>query len=247
MALRFHEIAERNHRILNPFSQEKLMLLGEICRLKPGMNLLDLACGKGELLCQWASKYNTKGVGVDLSSVFLQAARERAHELNVEAQVTFVQDDAVHYPQEHHEYDVVSCLGATWIGNGLLGTLELMQQALKDHKGLLVVGEPFWYEEPPEHTYPLFDADKNTFTTLDGLLDRLSSAGVELVEMVLANYDDWDRYEAAQWMSVHRWLRDHPDDPDAAELKRWIATTRRVYMGYGRRFMGWGVFVLKTS
>ena len=50
MSLRFHEISEQNHRILNPFSDEKLMVLGEICRLKPGTRQLDLACGKGEML-----------------------------------------------------------------------------------------------------------------------------------------------------------------------------------------------------
>src|SRR4051794_22895439 len=37
-----HEIAEANHRILNPFTEEKLMLLGEICRLEPGQQQLDL-------------------------------------------------------------------------------------------------------------------------------------------------------------------------------------------------------------
>ncbi|HET7770643.1 MAG TPA: hypothetical protein VFN74_17850 [Chloroflexota bacterium] len=33
MSLRHHEIAEANRRILNPFTAEKLALLGEICRL----------------------------------------------------------------------------------------------------------------------------------------------------------------------------------------------------------------------
>ena len=51
MSLRQHEIAEANHRILNPFTDEKLMTLGTICGLQPGQRMLDLACGKGELLC----------------------------------------------------------------------------------------------------------------------------------------------------------------------------------------------------
>ena len=34
MSLRFHEISEKNHRILNPFTDEKLMLLGDVCRLR---------------------------------------------------------------------------------------------------------------------------------------------------------------------------------------------------------------------
>ena len=44
MSLRFHEIAEADHRILNPFSEEKMMLLGEVCRLRAGQRQLDLAC-----------------------------------------------------------------------------------------------------------------------------------------------------------------------------------------------------------
>ena len=41
-----HEIAEADHRILNPITDEKLMLLGEVCRLGGAHRLLDLACGE---------------------------------------------------------------------------------------------------------------------------------------------------------------------------------------------------------
>ena len=47
MTLRYYEIAEAHHRILNPFSEANLMLFGGICNLNPGMCQLDLACGKG--------------------------------------------------------------------------------------------------------------------------------------------------------------------------------------------------------
>lgn len=47
-------IRESSHRILNPFTAEKLATLGAALRLPPGTRLLDLCCGKGELLCTWA-------------------------------------------------------------------------------------------------------------------------------------------------------------------------------------------------
>src|SRR3954451_5771503 len=97
MSLRLHEIAEANHRILNPFTDEKLMLLGEICRLEAGQRHLDLACGKGEMICHWAERFGTQGVGVDLSKVFLAAARARAAELGVAGLVRFEQGDAGTY------------------------------------------------------------------------------------------------------------------------------------------------------
>ncbi|WUH94272.1 class I SAM-dependent methyltransferase [Streptomyces sp. NBC_00433] len=148
MSLRHHEIAESRHRILNPITEEKLMLLGDICRLELGQRQLDLACGKGEMLTRWAQKYGTGGVGVDLSEVFLTAARERAAELGVSERVSFERGDAGAYKAEPGAYDVASCIGATWIGGGLAGTIDLLRPALRPG-GLMLIGEPYWTEPPP--------------------------------------------------------------------------------------------------
>jgi len=246
MLLRFHEIAETYHRILNPFTEEQLMLLGEICRLQPGMKQLDLACGKGEMLCRWIQTYGISGEGVDISSVFLDAAKQRAAELNVSEKVRFVQGDAGEYPQPTHDFDVVSCIGATWIGKGLTGTLELMKPAHKPG-GLLLVGEPYWIEPPLESVYAAMGVSKDDFVSLEETLDRFESAGTRLVEMVLADHNGWDRYEAPQWLAVDDFLRANPDDSDASALDEWISNNRRVYLKYGRRYLNWGVFVLRLS
>ncbi len=66
MSRRFYEIAETYNATLNPFTDEQLMLPGDICRFQPGMQQLDLACGKVEMLCRWARKYGISGVGVDI-------------------------------------------------------------------------------------------------------------------------------------------------------------------------------------
>jgi SAM-dependent methyltransferase len=245
MSLRFHEIAEARHRVLNPISEAKLALIGEICRLEEKTRLLDLACGKGELLTTWAQRYGILGVGVDLSEVFIEAAKARAYELEVVDQLTFVVDDAADFPQEHHQFDVVSCIGATWIGGGLLGTLKLMQTALKPQDGMLIVGEAYWQQVPPPEVYTALDYSVDTFTTLAGTLDRFESLGLTLVEMVLADLDGWDRYYARQWTTVYDYLHNHPDDPQADELREWIAKNRRNYLTYERQYLGWGVFILR--
>ncbi len=246
MSLRFHEIAEVNHRILNPFSVDQLLLLGAICNLNADTYQLDLCCGKAEMLCQWAARFGSKGVGVDISSVFLAAARERALGLDVTSHLTLVEADAATYPEPFHQYDIVSCIGATWIGNGLAGTLALMQPALKDRSSLLLVGESFWIDEPPPAAYDaLSDGNTELFTSLAGTLIRFESAGLELIEMVLADHHGWDRYEAMHWQAVSDWLRENPDDVDAPELREWAAEQRRSYLAYGRRYFGWGVFVLR--
>lgn len=246
MSLRFHEIAESYHRILNPITEDQVMLLGEICQLDQGDRMLDLACGKAEMICRWAKKYGISAVGVDISSVFLDAARERATELGVDKQISYVQGDAGKYPEETHDFDLVGCIGATWIGNGLSGTLEIMKKALKPG-GTLLVGEPFWIEPPPDAVYEALGFAKDDYVSLEATLDRLETAGMRLVEMVSADQFGWERYEAPQWQAIDDFLSSNPDDPEAAALSDWASKNQRAYFRYGRRYLGWAVFVLRPN
>ena len=242
--LRLHEIVESDNVIINPLTGDQLDLIGRICRLRPGQQQLDLACGKGEMLCRWAHGHGIGGVGVDLSAVFLDAALARAAELGVGDRVELVHGDAAAYPAAPGRFDVVSCIGATWIGNGLAGTLDLMRPAVKNG-GLVLVGEPFWNEEPPGQALTALDVPPGEYTSLAGTAERFTRAGFELVEMVLANPDGWDRYVAPHWWAADAWARDHPDDPDAAAVRAFAATERAGHLAYGRRYLGWGVFVLR--
>ena len=243
MSLRHHEIAEANHRILDPLVDGQLHLIGEVAGVAEGTRVLDLACGKGELLCRWAGWFGSTGVGVDLSHVFLAAARERASELGVAGAVTFVQGDAGVYEPEGAAFDVASCIGATWIGGGIAGTIELLRPALRPG-GRLLIGEPYWIEPPPAEALAAFGfGPAEDFVSLVGTLDRLDASGLELVELVLANPDTWDRYEASQWRTVAAWLAANPDDPDHAAMREFLDHGRRTYLEWGRRYLGWGVFV----
>ncbi len=247
MSLRFHEISERRHRILNPFTEEQLLLLGDICGVGPATHQLDLCCGKGEMLSRWSARFGLTGTGVDISAVFLEAARQRADELNVVELLTFIQADAGTYPIPAGAFDIVSCIGATWIGGGLTGTLRLMQPGLHDRDSLLLVGEPYWIDEPPDEAYAaVTDGDRELFTSLAGTLDRIESAGLELVEMVAADHHGWDRYVARQWMTVSDWLRANANSSEATEIRQLHERYRREYLSYTRRYFGWGVFVLRS-
>jgi len=238
MSVRQHEIAEANHRILNPFTHDKLMLLGEVARVGPATRILDIACGKGELLCQWASAYGSSGHGVDLSEVFLDAARDRADELCVADRVRYTHSAGADFVTDER-FDLVACLGAMWFGGSLEASAAMMRQwAAPD--AVLLIGEPFWNEEPPAAAVAAYEG----FTSLPELADRLQSTGLELVEMVLADGDSWDRYAASQWWTVRNWLAAHPDDEQAPAMRDYLATGRRQHLEFVRRYLGWGVFVL---
>jgi hypothetical protein len=183
---------------------------------------------------------------VDLSEVFLAAAYRRAQELGVQARVRFEHADASAYLAKAHDraanVDIVSCIGATWIGGGLAGTIELLRPAVRPG-GLMLIGEPYWLSEPPPEAYAALDIDPDECTSLVGTADRLATAGLELVEMVLADQDSWDRYVAGQWWTLDGWLRANPDDPIAPDVRRFLEEARRSHLAYGRQYLGWGVFV----
>jgi SAM-dependent methyltransferase len=208
----------------------------------PGTRVLDLACGKGELLCRWAEWFGAGGIGVDLSPVFLGAAVARAAELGVSDRLTFLQGDAGTYGAEPGAFDVAACIGATWIGGGILGTIELLRPAI-GRGGRILIGEPYWTEPPPDGALAAFGFGPDDYASLEGTLDRLEAAGLELVEMVLADGDSWDRYEAAQWRTIAAWLAANPGDPDHDAMRRFLDDGRRTYLAWGRRYLGWGVFV----
>lgn len=66
----------------------------------------------------------------------------------------------------------------------------------------------------------------------------------DVVEMVLASQDDWDRYEAAKWLTMRRWLEANPDDELAAEVRAKLSSEPERYAAYTREYLGWGVFAL---
>lgn len=241
---RYHEISEATHSTLNPLSDEQLFLVGDICGLRAGQRHLDLASGKGEMLCQYARRYGTTGIGVDVHAPCIESANARAVELGVDRAVQFVHADASTYAAAADSFDLVSCIGASWIGGGLPGTLRLMRPALRAD-GWLLVGELFWSEEPPPAVRDALGYGDEV-VELAGILDRVEAANLDLVEMVLANDDTWDRYAASQWLNVSRWLDANADDPDADDVRRTRDDSRRKYLEYERRYLGWGVFVMRA-
>ena len=241
---RIYTIRQNSHRIINPFTPEKLATLGRAVGLRTGQSILDLCCGKGEMLATWARDHAISGIGVDISTVSLDAARERAAELQVADRVRFVHDDASGYVSAE-PVDVAACIGATWIGNGVAGTVALLERSLRPG-GLMLIGEPFWRAEP--RTQQAIEAcharSRDEFETLPDLVTRFGDLGYDLVEMVLADEDSWDRYHAAQWLNIRTFLDANPDDELAPQLRAELTRLPMEHVRYARELLGWGVFAL---
>ncbi len=241
---RIFNITESAHRIHNPFTPEKYATLGEVLRMEPGTRVLDLGSGSGEMLCTWARDFGIVGTGIDMSGLFSEQAKMRAEELGVADRVSFIHGDAAGYVADE-KVDVAACIGATWIGGGVAGTIGLLAKSLRPG-GIILVGEPYWLQLPPTEDVAkgCLAGSISDYLMLPELLAFFRGLGYDVLEMVLADQEGWDRYEAAKWLTMRRWLEANPDDDLAKDVRAQLTSEPERYARYTRQYMGWGVFAL---
>ncbi len=179
-----------------------------------------------------------------MSALFSEQAKLRAEELGVADRVTFIHQDAAGYVAEE-KCDIAACVGATWIAGGVAGTIELLSKSLKPG-GMLLIGEPYWRQVPAteEIAQACGASSLADFLTLADLVSSYDALGYDLVEMVLADQEGWDRYEAAKWLTMRRWLEENPDDEFVPEVRAELTMAPKRHATYTREYFGWGVFAL---
>lgn len=241
---RIFNITESAHRIHNPFTPDKFATLGAALRLEPGTRILDLGSGSGEMLCTWARDHGVTGTGIDMSALFTEQAQRRAEELGVSDQVRFIHADAAGYVADE-KVGVAACVGATWIAGGVAGTINLLARSLCPG-GIILIGEPYWRQLPPTEDIAkgCLANSVSDFLELPELLAYFDQLDYDVVEMVLADQNGWDRYEAAKWLTMRRWLDANPADELAETVRTMLTSEPKRYTTHTREYLGWGVFAL---
>jgi len=232
----YHAVAERDHDIQNPTSPGKIRTLGEWLRLGPESKVLDIACGRCGPALVLASTFGCRITGVEQATEFIAAARERITSADLDDLIDVVQSDAREWQLVEHEWDVVLCLGATFIWGDLDGTLAALVPAAKPG-GHVVVGEPYWREAPPN------DVDTMGYVSLEETVERFESAELTTLGVIASSQDDWDRYESLHWRAVEEWLEEHPGDPEAALIRQQHEHHKRAYLETTRELLGWAILV----
>jgi SAM-dependent methyltransferase len=234
----YHAVVEREHELQNPTSAEKIRLLGERLRLGPGAHVLDVASGRGGPALALAGAFGCRITCVERAEEFHAVAQRRVREAGLEALIELVRADARELPLEAERYDAALCLGASFVWDGLTGTLAALVPAVRP-RGFVAVGEPYW------RTWPLPDGfqpdEEYDFVTLTETVERFEAAGLEPVTAIDASLDDWDRYETLHWLAADAWLHEHPDDPDAGTIRARVESDRRRYLRWQRDLLGWAI------
>jgi SAM-dependent methyltransferase len=235
---RYYVVAESEHELQNPTSEEKLRQLGQRLGLGPKSRVLDVASGRGGPAVLLATEFGCEIEGIEIAPEFHAVAVERAKRAGVSDRVRIELGDAAAKTFTHEAYDVALCLGGSFVWGGLAGTLDALEPVARAG-GHVVVGEPYWRRLPLPAEY---EERNEPFTTLAGTVAIFESGALGVVAVIASSVDDWDRYETLHWAALERWLAEHADDEDAGDIRASYERWKRTYLEYGREYLGWAIF-----
>jgi hypothetical protein len=242
---KFFDITHREHILCNPMSMEKFEELIALLQLEPGAQVLEIATGKGEFITRLAERYGIGGVGVDLSPYCIADAKRKHQERIPNTRLSFLEMDGADYePEEPESFDLVACIGASWIYGGHRGTLRALR-GMAAPGGWVVVGEPYWRQQPTEEYLEAIGEEGGGFGTHYENVKIGQEDGLEVVYTLVSNQDDWDRYEGLQWYAAGQWAREHPEDADVDEVLERVRESREIYLKWGREMLGWAIYVFR--
>jgi ubiquinone/menaquinone biosynthesis C-methylase UbiE len=243
---KYYDITHRDHLLCNPLNLDKLDEMIGLLRLPPDAHVLELASGKGEFLIRLIEQYRVSAVAVDISPHCIRDFRQKMAQRTPEADVLLLQMGGADYqPQPGEQFNLAACLGASWIFDGHRGTLAALQKLVMPG-GLILVGEPFWQQEPDPAYLQADDFQQETFGYHADNVTIGESLGLQLLYSIVSSDDDWDRYEGLQWQAAVRYIQEHPDDPDNVELLRRVKKGQDTYLRWGRETLGWALYLFQA-
>ena len=243
---KYSTISHRGLRYCDPFSATKVEHIIELLDLSGESRVLDIGTGKAELLIRLIERYDVEAVGIDVSSPFLQEAREQAA-LRVPSQrLTFLEEDATAFDGTPGTFDLASCLGACHIFGGFRGTLDKLARFVRPG-GYILIGDGYWKQEPdPAYLQALETTAGELMTHADNVETGVALGLIPLYAAV-CNDDEWDRYEWLHLRNVERYARQVPDDPDVPALLERIRSWRNIYLRWGRETLGFGLYLFQKE
>jgi SAM-dependent methyltransferase len=243
---KYFAIGHENHVFCNPLSEAKVDELIALLDLPEEARVLDIACGKAEFLVRTVRRWKCRAVGVDISPHFVADARAKIEAAGLGSAIEIVEGNGSAYSGGPSSFDAAVCLGASWIWDGLEGTLRALTSWAKPG-GVVLVGEPFWRNAPSSHHLEAANLTASSFDTHLGNAQTGLGLGLGLLHSIVSSEDDWDRYEGYQWHAAEKYSIRNPRDPDVPKLMRKIRESRDHYLKWGRNEIGWAVYMFQKN
>jgi cyclopropane fatty-acyl-phospholipid synthase-like methyltransferase len=239
-------IAHEGLAFMNPLAEEDVDEMIEALELEPGAHVLDLGCGKAEILLRIVERYqDVRATGLDHSPPVLAEARRQAELRVPESKVVLLEQDVREYAPEPGSFDLVVSTGGVSFRGGVGGTLAVLSGFVASG-GKLLFGEGYWRENPSAEYLVSLGAARDELKDYEGTIEAAQDVGLELTRAVASSIEDWDAYEDAWARNGERYAEKHEGEEGVADLRDWIANGRERYRELGgRETLGFALFLFE--
>jgi SAM-dependent methyltransferase len=228
-------IAHGELRLWNPLSEGTLDEAIELLAPPPGGRVLDVACGRAEVLRRVAERFEVEAMGYDTDAALIESGPP-----GLELQV---RDSPPPGP-----FDVVLCIAASHALGGFPDALDALRELVRPG-GEVLLGEGYWRRSPSaEYLDALGGASADELPDYSGLMNAAEESGLRPLHSSVASEADWDRYEWRLILNAERWAAAHHTDSGAELLRERARRAReRMTMPGGRETLGFALVLLRRN
>jgi SAM-dependent methyltransferase len=206
--------------------------------------ILDVGCGKGEILIRAMQRFGATGVGVEPNPSFHSEARVRAAAAGVTDDLVLHLATIAAAPVPRGAFEVVICTGATHAFGAYRPALDAIAQRACP-AGAALVGIGYW-KQPPDPAYlASFGGREDEMLPLAETLAVPARAGWRMLAHHASTPAEWDEYELGYEAALRRWFALRPGDPDLAGFRERIDAWADGYARWGRATMGFVTMAMR--
>ncbi len=226
--------------IMNPTTPGRVLAAARLAGIGADDLVLDLGCGSGGALALLAESFGCRGLGIERRPAAVEAARARIAAGGCGDRVEVRCGDAADPGDLPDGVTVALCLGSASAFGGVEGAIGALSRLLPPG-GRAILGERYWRTErvPPE-----FARDFSDCVTEYELLSIAREQGFSLAGIVRSTEVEFDAYEGAIWAACRARLRADPEDET---VRDYLDRIQDEYLGYGREYVGWAMYVLEGA
>src|SRR5690349_15717404 len=174
----YTRIAHLGMPIMNPIPASKLDEVVSLLELPARGRVVDLGCGKGDLLARIAARYEVDAVGIDRDAKLLAEAPPG---------INVIVADIETWNRGRGAFHLVASVGSPAQLASLAGLVR--------PGGLVLYGDGYWRVQPSSSYLHALGATREELADYAGTIQRGTDLGLTPLYAVTASVVDFDRYE----------------------------------------------------
>lgn len=243
----FTTIAHAGMDILGPLSFSSVdAILDRLPRRDGGLGVLDVGCGRGEILIRTLVRTRGRGIGVEPNPAFAADARERMLARLGPDRVRIVEDPFDTSRLDRGSFDLGICTGALHAFGDWKTALDGMSH-LVTANGLALMAPGYWKQRPHADYLAAIECEEGEQDLLPDTISAAEATGWQVVACHESTVEEWDAYEHTYAANMRAWCDAHPDDPEATGFRKRIDDWAAAYAKWGRDTMGYALLLMQRT